>query len=96
MEGHAYDVSESGLKFELEQGIRVGEPLDLELHMPGAGGVVRLTGRVVRVFDELDDPGPCRMAVQVDSFHNEAHRARLLGHIRSGYLSPQRRRRVPV
>jgi len=86
LEGHAYDVSATGLRFELDEALKVGEPLSLELLLPGAGGWVRLAGRVVRLFDEADDPGPRRMAVHVDSFENELHRERLLGHLDRGYL----------
>ena len=86
LEGHAYDISATGLRFELDEGLKVGEPLSLELLLPGAGGWVRLAGRVVRLFDEADDPGPRRMALHVDSFENESHRERLLGHLERGYL----------
>lgn len=85
-EGHAYDISANGLRFELDEGIAVGQPLTVELLLPGAGGWVKLAGKVVRLFDEADDPGPRRMAVAVDSFENDSHRNRLLGHLDRGYL----------
>ncbi|MBM4051951.1 MAG: PilZ domain-containing protein [Planctomycetes bacterium] len=86
LEGHAYDISATGLRFELDEVMKVGQPLSLELLLPGAGGWVRLAGRVVRLFDEIDDPGPRRMAIHVDSFEDDSHRERLVGHLDRGYL----------
>ena len=64
-EGHAYDVSESGLRLELDSALPVGTPVDVELHMPGLGSAIHLVGRVARVFDEIDDPGPRRMGMNL-------------------------------
>ena len=62
-EGHAYDLSHSGLRIELDSVLPVGTPVELELHMPGLGSAIHLVGNVKRVFDEIDDPGPRRMGV---------------------------------
>mgnify|MGYP003349381161 FL=1 len=64
-EGHAYDVSDSGLRLELDSALPVGTPVDVELHMPGLGSAIHLVGRVARVFDEIDDPGPRRMGMNL-------------------------------
>lgn len=63
-EGHAYDISQDGLRIELDSELPVGTPVDIEIHMPGMSAL-RLVGEVVRVFDEIDDPGPRRMGVRV-------------------------------
>ncbi len=62
-EGHAYDLSHSGLRLELDSELPVGTPVEVELHMPGLGSAIHLVGKVARVFDEQDDPGPRRMGV---------------------------------
>lgn len=64
-EGHAYDLSDSGIRLELDSALPVGTPVGIELHMPGLGSAIQLVGRVARVFDEIDDPGPRRMGVNV-------------------------------
>jgi hypothetical protein len=64
-EGHAYDISEGGLRVELDAPLPVGTPVDVELHFPGLGAPVRLVGSVARLFDEIDDPGPRRMGLDV-------------------------------
>jgi hypothetical protein len=64
-EGHAYDVSHNGIRLELDQDLPVETPVEVELHMPGNTDPLRLVGAVARVFDELDDPGPRRMGIQV-------------------------------
>lgn len=64
-EGHAYDVSHNGIRLELDQELPLETPVEVELHMPGNTDPLRLVGAVARVFDELDDPGPRRMGIQV-------------------------------
>ena len=64
-EGHAYDISDSGIRLELDSALPVGTPVGVELHMPGLGSAIQLVGRVARVFDEIDDPGPRRMGVNL-------------------------------
>jgi hypothetical protein len=63
-EGHAYDVSQDGIRIELDSTLPVGTPVEVEMHMPGMGAI-RLIGEVAREFDEIDDPGPRRMGIHV-------------------------------
>jgi hypothetical protein len=67
-EGHVYDVSLSGMRFELDRPARRGSTLDVEVSLPGCEEAIRAKARVVRVFDEIDDPGPRRMAVEFETF----------------------------
>ncbi|MFM1867953.1 MAG: hypothetical protein RL591_1361 [Planctomycetota bacterium] len=67
-EGHVYDVSLSGMRFELDRPARRGSMLDVEVSLPGCEEAIRAKARVVRVFDEVDDPGPRRMAVEFETF----------------------------
>ena len=77
MEGHAYNVSVTGVRFELDEALPVGAPVDIELFLPGEPNTVRASGRVVRVFETDDDPGPRRMAVHFSGFASAADKARL-------------------
>ncbi len=64
-EGHAYDLSHNGIRLELDDELPVDTPVEVELFMPGSCEPVRVVGAVARVFDQLDDPGPRRMGIQV-------------------------------
>ena len=87
LEGHAYDVSVSGVRFELDTALPVGMPVEMELWLPGLVDPVRASARVVRVFDEHDDPGPRRMAAVFTAFLTPADASRLAVHLGSGYFA---------
>lgn len=89
-EGHAYDVSLNGLRFELDEPLEEGTNVDVELHLPGLLRSIRSKGRVVRVFDEDGDQGPKRMAVTFQSFENPADASRLTAHLGSGFFGSER------
>jgi len=89
-EGHAYDVSVNGLRFELDEPLEEGTPIEVELHLPGMLQSIRSTGRVVRVLDELDEAGPQRMAVAFRSFASPLDASRLTKHLASGFFGPER------
>ncbi len=89
LEGHAYDVSLSGLRFELDEPLEEGTPIEVELHLPGLLHSIRSTGRVVRVLDELEDAGPQRMALAFRSFPSPLDASRLTKHLASGYFGPE-------
>jgi len=88
-EGHAYDVSVNGLRFELDEPLEEGTPIEVELHLPGMLQSIRSTGRVVRVLDEFDDAGPRRMALTFRSFSSPLDASRLTKHLASGYFGPE-------
>ena len=77
-EGHVYDLSESGLRFEIDDPLPVGTDLALEFAVPAAG-VIRANARIVRVYDEADDPGPRRMGARFTGFSTPEDEARLEG-----------------
>ncbi|MFN0132474.1 MAG: PilZ domain-containing protein [Phycisphaerales bacterium] len=63
LSGHAYDVGEGGLRFELDRPLSPGTPIILRLTLPGRP--VRplvAAARVVWTADDADEPGPVRMA----------------------------------
>lgn len=89
-EGHAYDVSLNGLRFELDEPLEEGASVEIELHLPGLLNSIRTKGRVVRIFDEDGDPGPCRMAATFQGFHTPLDASRLTTHLGSGYFGPEK------
>ena len=68
VEGHVYDVSMGGMRFELDEPMRKGSRVVVEISLPGCVTPIQAEGRIVRVFDQLDDPGPRRMAVEFETF----------------------------
>jgi hypothetical protein len=83
--GHVYDISRSGMSFEFDEGLKVGEAIEVRLVLPGLGRTpIRLSGRVVRVELDDDEPGPVRMAMSFATFHRDADSRRL-----EAYLAAQ-------
>lgn len=67
--GHIYDVSESGIRFELDQSLAPGTRVDVRAMLPGARhATFEATGRVVRIHDEWDHFGPSRMGLIIEQF----------------------------
>lgn len=84
LDGHAYDISESGVRIELDVPLDPGDHVDVELKLPGNATDVRASAAVVWVGDPEDDPGPRRMALQFESFATTADRNRLFAYLGSG------------
>ena len=94
LEGHAYDISLGGMRFELDEALPAGARVAVEVALPGCVQPIRATARVVRVFSAVDDPGPRRMAVEFETFLG-ASREALGRHIAQGWLRPSRGRTAP-
>ena len=77
LEGHGYDISMSGMRFELDEELPVGSEVTVHVHPPAEADPIVMRGTVVRVFAHDDDPGPRRMAVQFTSFATPRDRERL-------------------
>lgn len=77
LEGHGYDISSTGMRFELDEALAAGTEVAIELYPPAEQVPIRIRGTVVRVFSCDDDPGPRRMAVHFSDFASAADRARL-------------------
>jgi len=84
--GHIYDISEKGLRFEVDKALPIGSSVVLELLVPPEESI-RVTARVVRVFDEADDPGPRRMGAEFTGFVSPNDEARLEGLLDSYQLT---------
>lgn len=85
--GHVYDISEGGVRIELDEPVEVGQFLALDLELPGMDDPVCATGDVVWVNDSQDDPGPRRMALRFRRFETTADRIRLMEYLGHGSLS---------
>ena len=75
--GHIYDVSEGGVRIELDDPLPPGEPLQVKLRLPGETRGVAAHADVVWVNPEDDDPGPRRMALRFTDFISDDDRDRL-------------------
>ena len=81
--GYIYDVSQHGMRFELDEALEPGTRVDVRAVLPGGRPVTfRATGRVVRLHDDADDPGPIRMGMAFEAFDEDADAVQL-----DGYLS---------
>jgi hypothetical protein len=88
--GHAYDISEGGLRFELDRGIDAGTQVAVQVTLPGEvkpedgpSRSVFAFANIVRLQDD-DEPGPVRMAAVFSRFAREADRQRLVKQLESG------------
>lgn len=91
LEGHCYDISESGVQFELDDLLPNGTPIELAIHLPGITHdrehnlPVRVCGNIV--WKDDSEPGPVRMAVAFSRFAATHDKDRLFRHITSGRLA---------
>ena len=80
--GHIYDISESGMRFEVDQIIEPGTEVEVSAMLPGpTHRVLRAHGRVIRVHDDADEPGPIRMALAFSGFHRPADHQQLTAYL---------------
>ena len=83
-QGHAYDVSEHGVRIELDRALPPGEQVEVKLSLPGIVSQVRVNGNIIWLGHQDDDPGPRRMAVCFTSWGSQADRDRLLDFLGGG------------
>ncbi len=90
MEGHAYDVSEGGAMFELDEPVAAGTRVAMQITLPIAPGESDLkSARTIFVFGNIvwldeTDPGPAQMAVAFTQFAKLGDKERLLKQLGSG------------
>jgi len=94
LEGHAYDVSEGGVQFELDEPIAAGTPLNLQITLPASHfdeadpeGPRSIFAVASVVWSDASEPGPVRIAAAFTKFARPGDRERLLRQISSGRLS---------
>lgn len=89
IEGHAYDISEGGIRFELDRPVAPGTKVAMQITLPPLGGDVG-PGRSVFVFanivwiEDEDEPGPVKTAAVFTDFVRAGDRERLLRQFASG------------
>jgi hypothetical protein len=89
-DGHTYDLSESGVQFELDEKIEPGTHVIIEIELPSpVAGSDDLVERIVGVEADVvwadeSEPGPVRMAARFTRFESRADRERLLRAISRG------------
>jgi hypothetical protein len=84
--GHAYDISEGGMRFELDRALEPGTCIVARIALPGGDeddSVVFAFGTIVWLEDE-DDPAPYRMAAVFTRFAREGDRELLHERLSSG------------
>ncbi|MBS0191376.1 MAG: PilZ domain-containing protein [Phycisphaerales bacterium] len=92
LEGHAYDVSEGGIRFELDSALPAGTAVAVQITLPAGNGPAKReleASRTVCIFGNViwvdqSEPGPVRMALAITRFARLGDRERLLGKITSG------------
>lgn len=84
--GFIYDISTSGMRFEVDERIEDQTALEVHITLPRRGNTrpttIQATGRVVRMHD--DEPGPVRMGLHFEAFRSESDRKRLAGYVGRG------------
>jgi hypothetical protein len=79
--GHIYDVSLSGMRFEIDHPLEPGTEIEVRGMLPGQATVnFRASGTVVRFHDE-DEVGPIRMGMRFDHFESELDQLRLSSYL---------------
>ncbi|MEM1109563.1 MAG: PilZ domain-containing protein [Planctomycetota bacterium] len=80
--GHIYDVSLSGMRFELDEALAPGTDVEVRGILPGQAHVTfRAAGRIVRYHDDKPEMGPTRMGMAFDHFHSEVDQDRLVDYL---------------
>lgn len=83
-EGHAYDISEGGVRFESDEQFPVGTPIALHITLPTADNADLGPGPTIVAFatvawnEEDDEHPPYRCAANFTSFARLADRDRLI------------------
>lgn len=93
--GHAYDISEGGMRFELDYPIEPGSAVAVRLTLPGQESLRFSQRRPVYAFanvvwineDDVEDNGPVRMACVFSRFVMPGDQERLMERLESGRYS---------
>ena len=100
LEGHAYDISRSGMRLEFDEAVEPGAELMLRIHLPrrpspfpGAGSVpaagadFEVAAVVVRRHEE-EEFGPVRIGVVFRRFRNAEDERTLLDYLSQAGIEP--------
>ena len=95
--GHLYDISMSGMRFELDMPIEAGTLIEVRGMLPGKDHTsFRATGRVTRQHSDAEDRGPVVMDMVFDQFRSPLDAQRLLAYLqaRGVHAPPEPARRA--
>lgn len=82
LEGHVYDISEGGIRFELDRPIEPGSTVSMRIDLPmntgdtGPGRSVFVTGNIV--WCDVEEPGASKMALAITRFDREGDKGRMI------------------
>ena len=97
LQGHSYDVSEGGIRFELDRGIERGTEVAMMINLPtmndgsdayGPEAAVFVFATIVWIEDE-NEPGPIKMAAVFNRWARRGDRERLLAELGKGVYRRQ-------
>ncbi|HZW06746.1 MAG TPA: PilZ domain-containing protein [Phycisphaerales bacterium] len=96
LHGHSYDISEGGIRFELDRGVERGTQIAMMINLPTmnadaeptADNAVYVFATVVWIEDE-DEPGPIKMAAVFNRWARAGDRERLLAELGKGVYRRQ-------
>ncbi len=75
--GHIYDISQTGMRFELDAPLPAGTEVEVRGMLPGTHQITfHATGRIVRMHD-AEEVGPIRMGMTFTRFNHDIDRQRL-------------------
>lgn len=76
--GYIYDISATGMRLELDRALPPGTRVEFRAMLPGSGHTTfNGAGRIIRMHDDADEPGPVRMGLIIDRFIDSDNRRRL-------------------
>jgi len=79
-EGHIYDISMGGMRFELDDAVPAGAAVQVRMHLPTGEAdapAINARGKVVR-FHDPDELGPVRMGLAFTALAGATDRKALL------------------
>ncbi|HHN77244.1 MAG TPA: PilZ domain-containing protein [Phycisphaerales bacterium] len=90
--GHAYDISEGGVRFEMDIPVEPGTPVAMEIMLPEQPGVLHTNdgpGRAVFVLGnvvwcDIEEPGPANMALAITRYARSGDKERLMRRLTTG------------
>ena len=92
LQGHSYDISEGGMRFELDRGLECGTEVAMTINLPTMNGGTDALGPENAVFvfativwiEDENEPGPIKMAAVFNRWARQGDRERLLAELGKG------------
>lgn len=80
--GYIYDISSSGMRFELDNALDTGTRVEVRAMLPGSPHTTfSAVGQIVRHHDDAEELGPRRMGVSFEQFAQPTDRRRLFAYL---------------